>query len=111
MNVVSLFANIGIGEAYLKSIGFNVIVANELEPKRANIYKQIYPDTEVVCGDIRERKVIDEIIKEDNIFENTKKSIIKNLKDLLKIDKKTLVENRYQKYMKIGKGENYDFRK
>ncbi len=63
MNVVSLFANIGIGEAYLKSIGFNVIVANELEPKRANIYKQIYPDTEVVCGDIRERKVIDEIIK------------------------------------------------
>lgn len=63
MNVVSLFANIGIGEAYLKDIGFNVVVANELEPRRADIYKQIYPETEMICGDITNESVIYSIIK------------------------------------------------
>lgn len=63
MNVVSLFANIGIGEAYLKSLGFNVVVANELEPKRAEIYRKIYPDTEMICGDITDDKVYSSIIR------------------------------------------------
>ena len=57
MNVVSLFANIGIGEAYLKGLGFNVVVANELEPRRVEIYRQIYPDTEMICGDITDEGV------------------------------------------------------
>lgn len=63
MNVVSLFANIGIGEAYLDSLGFSVVVANELEPKRADIYKQIYPNTEMICGDITDKKVYSSIVK------------------------------------------------
>lgn len=63
MNVVSLFANIGIGEAYLKDIGFNVVVANELEPRRADIYKQIYTETEMICGDITKESVTSSIIK------------------------------------------------
>ena len=35
MNVLSLFANIGVAEAYLEEIGFNVLVANEFEERRA----------------------------------------------------------------------------
>lgn len=62
MNVVSLFANIGIGEAYLKSLGFNVIVANELEPRRADIYRQIYPETYMICGDITNKDVYSSIV-------------------------------------------------
>lgn len=62
MNVVSLFANIGIGEAYLKSIGFNVIAANELEPRRADIYRQIYPETDMICGDITNKDVYSSIV-------------------------------------------------
>lgn len=62
MNVVSLFANIGIGEAYLKSLGFNVIVANELEPRRADIYRQIYPETDMICGDITNKDVYSSIV-------------------------------------------------
>ena len=61
MNVVSLFANIGIGEAYLKSLGFNVAVANELEPRRVEIYRQIYPNTEMICGDITDKGVYSKI--------------------------------------------------
>lgn len=63
MNVVSLFANIGIGEAYLKSLGFNVVAANELEPRRVEIYRQIYPDTNMICGDITDKKVYSSILK------------------------------------------------
>lgn len=63
MNVVSLFANIGIGEAYLKSLGFNVVVANELEPRRAEIYRQIYPETEMICGDITNKDVYSSIVR------------------------------------------------
>lgn len=64
MNALSLFANIGVAEAYLKSIGVNVVVANELIERRAKLYSQIYPDTKMVCGDITD----------DNIFEDIAKS-------------------------------------
>lgn len=52
MNVVSLFANIGVAEAYLDSIGVNVVLANEIIERRAKLYSEIYPKTEMVCGDI-----------------------------------------------------------
>lgn len=60
--VLSLFANIGIAEAYFKELGIEVSVANELIPRRANLYKQIYPETDVVIGDILDNSVFDEII-------------------------------------------------
>lgn len=63
MNVVSLFANIGIGEACLESLGFRVVVANELEQKRADIYRQIYPKTEMICGDITNENIYSDIVK------------------------------------------------
>ena len=52
MTGLSLFANIGIAEAYLNKLGFDIVVANELDPRRAAIYQSIYPATNMICGDI-----------------------------------------------------------
>ena len=52
MKVVSLFANIGVAEAYLDKMGINVVLANELAERRAALYHKIYPETEMICGDI-----------------------------------------------------------
>lgn len=62
--VLSLFANIGVAEAYLKEIGFDVVVANELIERRALLYSKIYPDTHMICGDITDNKIFDKIINE-----------------------------------------------
>lgn len=62
MNGLSLFASAGIGETYFKDVGINIVVANELIEKRANLYKQISPETDVVCGDITDKKIYNSII-------------------------------------------------
>lgn len=62
--VLSLFANIGVAEAYLESIGFQVVVANELIERRAKLYNRIYPGVKMICGDINDGKVYGQIIKE-----------------------------------------------
>lgn len=70
MKVMSLFANIGVAEAYLKKIGCDVVLANELVERRAKLYSLIYPTAEMICGDItREqiRKSITTKAKELNI--------------------------------------------
>ncbi|MCY8938859.1 DNA cytosine methyltransferase [Peribacillus frigoritolerans] len=64
MNAVSLFANIGVAEAYLKDIGINVVVANEIVKRRADLYSKIYPETEMITGDINDEKIFDTIVKE-----------------------------------------------
>lgn len=61
MKVLSLFANIGVAEAYLKGIGFDVVVANEILERRASLYSKIYPETKMVCGDITTNEVKDRI--------------------------------------------------
>jgi len=63
MKGVSLFSSAGIGEAYLREIGIKIIVANELLEERANLYKVLYPETEVVTGDILDDKVYNTILK------------------------------------------------
>lgn len=62
-NVVNLFANIGVGEAYLEDIGFKTIIANEIDPERCAIYQHIYPDADVVCGDISHDNVQKDILQ------------------------------------------------
>ena len=52
MKVLSLFANIGVAEAYLSEIGVDVVLANELIERRAALYSRIYPETQMICGDI-----------------------------------------------------------
>ena len=64
MKVVSLFANIGVAEAYLKEIGFEVLLANEVNKKRADLYLRIYPDTKMIKGDFSDGAVLDLLVKE-----------------------------------------------
>lgn len=49
---VSLFSNVGIGEMYLKNCGVDIIVANELEKERVDFYKNVYPECDMIQGDI-----------------------------------------------------------
>jgi len=60
--ILSLFANIGVAEAYLEEIGCSVVVANELDKRRAKLYSEIYPRTRMVQGDITESSTFAEII-------------------------------------------------
>lgn len=64
MKVLSLFANIGVAEAYLKEMGIDVVVANELIERRAMLYSKIYPDTHMICGDITDKDIFDKIVNE-----------------------------------------------
>ena len=64
MKVLSLFANIGVAEAYLKEMGIDVVVANELIERRAMLYSKIYPDTHMICGDITDKEIFERIVKE-----------------------------------------------
>ena len=52
MNALSLFANVGIAETYLQDIGIEVVVANELDEQRAKFYSHLYPQCDMVQGDI-----------------------------------------------------------
>ena len=52
IKALSLFANVGIAETYLSELGIEVVVANEIEPKRVSFYRQMYPDTKMIEGDI-----------------------------------------------------------
>lgn len=58
---VSLFANIGVAEAYFNEIGVDVCVANELIKRRAQLYSEIYPQTEVVEGDFTDLDIFNKI--------------------------------------------------
>ena len=59
---LSLFANIGIAEAYLRSVGVDIVVANEFVEKRAELYQRIYPDCKMICGDITQRGTYNKIL-------------------------------------------------
>ena len=60
--VLSLFANIGVAEAYLNEIGISVPVANELVKRRAELYQKIYPECAMICGDINSDIIYADII-------------------------------------------------
>lgn len=62
MNGLSLFSNVGMAETYLKDLGINIVIANELVEERARFYKNLYSETDVICGDITDEKVFDEVI-------------------------------------------------
>ena len=62
--VLSLFAYIGVAEAYLKDIGVNVVVANELIERRAVLYSKIYPETHMICGDITQEHIRKKVVSE-----------------------------------------------
>ena len=61
---VSLFANVGVAEAYLEEIGVDMKIANEYIPQRAQFYQDVYPKTHMICGDIKDDSLRDEIVSE-----------------------------------------------
>lgn len=64
INGLSLFANVGIAELFLKEVGVDIVVANELLPERAEFYKHVYPSCNMINGDITEEAIQNEIISE-----------------------------------------------
>lgn len=62
MKITSLFANIGVAEAYFEEIGFEVVIANELVPRRAALYSKIYPKAKMICGDITNDDVFSKVV-------------------------------------------------
>ena len=59
---LSLFANVGIAEAYFKEIGVDIVLANELLEQRAKFYSDVYPDTQMIVGDITNDEIRTEIV-------------------------------------------------
>lgn len=82
--------------------------------KDATKNREAAENMKITAKDLKELEIIDEIIKEPTggaqndiagITSNVKKSIIKNLNKLTKINKDILLEERYEKFRKIGKIE------
>lgn len=62
IKAMSLFANVGIAETYLKEIGIDVVVANEIDKQRVKFYNYLYPETNMIEGDITSDVIKDELI-------------------------------------------------
>ncbi|MCW6107830.1 DNA cytosine methyltransferase [Clostridium sporogenes] len=60
---LSLFANVGVAETYLKEVGVEIYLANELKRDRAEFYRHLYPECEMVIGDIKSDELRQFIIK------------------------------------------------
>ena len=58
---MTLFASSGIGEHYLEELGIDVVVSNELIEKRCSLYNKLYPKSRMICGDINDQKIKDEL--------------------------------------------------
>ncbi len=63
INGASLFANVGIAETYLNEVGINIVIANELLEERAKFYKHLYPNCDVIAGDINNELVYNTLVK------------------------------------------------
>ena len=75
--------------------------------KDSSRYKEAAEKMKLTAKDLYELKVIDKIIREDNvnfenICENIKKEIIKNINKMNKLSKEELVNDRYNKFRNMG---------
>ena len=59
---LSLFANVGIAETYIKPHGIDIVVANELMSKRAAFHQEMHPKCKMICGDITNQETYSEIL-------------------------------------------------
>lgn len=64
LRTLSLFANVGIAEAMFDDIKVKVLIANELIEERAKFYRDVYPSTHMICGDITDENVRTQIVNE-----------------------------------------------
>lgn len=63
INALSLFANVGIAETYFDELGIDVVVANELVEVRGKFYNHLYPDVNVIIGDITDDVIFNSVIQ------------------------------------------------
>ena len=61
---VSLFASAGLAECYLREVGVNILVANELLQERARLYQSPHPQAQLICGDILNEKIFTQRLQE-----------------------------------------------
>ena len=61
-----LFSSAGIGELGIKASGLEILLSNELLSSRCSLYKENYPETTCLCGDIWKKK--EEIVSTWNSF-------------------------------------------
>lgn len=66
INGVSLFSSAGIGELLLKKSKIKIRLANELIAKRADCYRFLHPDANMIQGDISNEEIKQQIIKDTN---------------------------------------------
>lgn len=68
LNAISLFSSGGIGDLALREIGINILVANELNNQRAEVFSYNYPNTKMIQGDIWSKKeeILEQTIKQLN---------------------------------------------
>lgn len=60
---LSLFANVGVAEARLNELDdIEILIANEIDEKRAKMYQHIYPNTEMITGDITNSDIFNDVI-------------------------------------------------
>ena len=64
MNGTSLFANIGVAEFFLEESGISILVANEIDKKRAELYSHFYPKCNMITGDILNQDIFDKVVNE-----------------------------------------------
>lgn len=61
---LSLFANVGIAEAYMETLDVDILIANEIDDNRAKFYQDVYKNSHMICGDITNDTVRDAIVNE-----------------------------------------------
>lgn len=61
---ISMFSSAGIAETYLKDIGIDILLANELIEERAKFYNHLYPESKMIMGDILDKNVFDAFVYE-----------------------------------------------
>ena len=63
IKALSLFANVGMAETYFDELGIDVAVANELVETRGKFYNHIYPNVNMIVGDITDDKIFETVIQ------------------------------------------------
>ena len=52
-----MFSGGGIAETYFEKAGIEIVVANELIPRRGRFYQDMYPNSKMIVGDINDDEV------------------------------------------------------
>ena len=60
---LSLFLYVGIAEAMFDEIGVKILLANEIDERRTRFYSEVYPNTEMICGDITDDSIRNQIVE------------------------------------------------